>query len=167
MSNYITINLKKISTKGEFENITHHNERTKEYLSKEERTNIDSTKTYKNIVLTRNNYSSYEDFLEQKKELIKQGNLENGTKHRMIREDSGTQLNMTIQATKEALSEEQHIQFLRECNQELKKYFGNNEIIESHIHLDETTPHLHIAIAFFDQELRKFNQKKIERITKN
>lgn len=161
MCNFITISSKKIKNKEQFENISSEMNRTPEYMTTKQRTNIDPSKSHLNAKLLENKYKSYQEFLDTKKQEIKNENEKNGTKHRMIKSDSSTQYNFTVQASKEALTFKQHQEFLGECAYVLHEYFKENEIIECHIHNDETTPHLHFCLSFFNKKRKKFNQKEL------
>ena len=161
MANFITISSKKISNSEQFENISHEMNRRLEYMDAKERKNIDPSKSHLNKKLLENKYKSYQEFLDIKKQEIKRENETNGTKYRMITKDAASQYNFIIQASKEALTFKQHQEFLCECAYTLHEYFKDNEIIEAHIHNDETTPHLHFCLSFFNKKRKKFNQKEL------
>ena len=161
MANFITITSKKISNSEQFENISHEMNRKLEYMDAKERKNIDPSKSHLNKKLLENKYKSYQEFLDIKKQEIKRENETNGTKYRMITKDAASQYNFIIQASKEALTLKQHQEFLCECAYTLHEYFKDNEIIEAHIHNDETTPHLHFCLSFFNKKRKKFNQKEL------
>ncbi len=161
MASFITITSKKISNAEAFENISQEMNRTKTYMETKPRTNIDPSKSIQNEKLLENRYKSYEEFLDIKKQEIKQGNEKNITKYRMIKEGAATQYNFTIQSSREALTPKQHKEFLKECAFTLQEHFKDNEIIECHIHMDETTPHLHFCLSFFNKKRKKFNQKEL------
>ena len=161
MANFITISSKKISNSEQFENISHEMNRRLEYMDAKERKNIDPSKSHLNKKLLENKYKSYQEFLDIKKQEIKRENETNGTKYRMITKDAASQYNFIIQASKEALTFKQHQEFLCECAYTLHEYFKDNEIIEAHIHNDETTPHMHFCLSFFNKKRKKFNQKEL------
>ena len=91
MCKYITISSKKIKNKEQFENISCEMNRTPEYMTTKQRTNIDPSKSHLNAKLLENKYKSYQEFLDTKKQEIKNENEKNGTKHRMIKSDSSNQ----------------------------------------------------------------------------
>lgn len=145
----------KIKNKEAFNGIKKHNNR--EGKQKE---NINKDETHKNIILTKNNYN-WDSYLQEKKEQIAAANKANKTKNRMIRENSSFCINYTFQASKESLTQEQHINFLKDIDKQLREHFKNQEVLESIIHLDETTPHLHFSLSFFNVEKMKFIQKEL------
>lgn len=155
MAGKFSFNGLKIKNKEQFNNIKKHNNR--EGKQKE---NINKDETHKNIILTKNNYS-WDSYLQEKKTQIAAANKANKTKNRMIRENSSFCINYTFQSSKESLTEEEHINFLKEIDQQLREYFKGQEVLESIIHLDETTPHLHFSLSFFNVEKMKFTQKEL------
>ena len=63
MCNFITISSKKIKNKEQFENISHEMNRTPEYMTTKQRTNIDPSKSHLNAKLLEN---KYKDFISNK-----------------------------------------------------------------------------------------------------
>lgn len=154
---YITLSVSKYHTESAFLNLNLHDERK----NTQNRKNIDSTKTFLNSTLLHNPYASQQSFLKHKAQEIKEANTQNKTKHRMIREGSSTFFSLIVQATNQALSFEEHQAFLKECYECIKKHFKEQELLQVTVHNDETTPHLHFKIAFFNHEKKKFNQKDL------
>jgi len=146
------LSTQKIKTKEEYENIRKHNFRQ---IEKE---NINKDLSHKNIILYDNNLT-YEQLKEENQKEIQENNKKYKTKYRNIRKDAAIGQSLVVQATRESLKEEEHIQFLKEVNERLQDYFKDFKIIDSVIHLDETTPHLHFRFCYFDKNKHKYNQK--------
>jgi len=146
------LSTQKIKNNEEYGNIRKHNFRQ----TKKENININLT--HKNIVLYSNNLD-FEELKEENKKDIQEQNKAFKTKYRNIRNDAAIGQSLVIQCTKEHLNEQEHIQYLKDVDKHLKEYFKEFKIIDSVIHLDETTPHLHFRFCYFDKEKNKYNQK--------
>ncbi|MCK9546467.1 MAG: plasmid recombination protein [Sulfurospirillaceae bacterium] len=149
------LSTQKIKNQEEYGNIRKHNFRQ----TKKENININLT--HKNIVLYSNNLS-FKELKEENKKDIQEQNKVFKTKYRNIRDDAAIGQSLVIQATKEHLNEQEHIQYLKDVNEHLKEYFKEFKIIDSVIHLDETTPHLHFRFCYFDKNKNKYNQKNTQ-----
>lgn len=133
-----------------------HNKRKHKNLD-----NVDYSKTQKNITLLDFKYKNQNDFLETKKREIKEHNKLNNTKHRMIQKDKSFSQEFIFSHSHDAMPEFDSIQYCKMAHNFIKDRFPNNEILNSIIHLDETTPHIHINISYFDKTNCKFNQKQL------
>lgn len=132
-----------------------HNER--EYFSD----NVDKSKTHKNITLVKNQYKNDEHYLSIKKEQIASSNKINKTKNRMIQKDKSYSTEYIFTHSPGAMSEKESIEYLKLAFNFIKDRFPNNEILGAYIHLDETTPHIHIDMSYFDTKANKFNQREL------
>jgi hypothetical protein len=157
MHRYITLSIQKYKTESAFIHLNLHDSRK----NTTDRSNVDASKSHLNHTLIKNPYTSQAHFLKQKAHELRDANSKHGTKHRMIKEGASTFFSLVVQATNTALSYEEHQAFLNECFLCLKEHFKSQELLQATIHNDETTPHLHLKIAFFDNEKKKFNQKEL------
>ena len=60
-----------------------------------------------------------------------------------------------------ALDDLRAIEYLKAAYRFFRFHFDGLEVISAYIHRDETTPHLHIRIAYFDLDRYKFVQKEL------
>ncbi|MFA6195971.1 MAG: plasmid recombination protein [Sulfurimonas sp.] len=125
--------------------------------------NVQQGKSKNNIILHTPQYFSEKEFLKAKKEDIQNFNDSkiSSTKRRMVREDDNFYMQIVVSHSNSAMTETESIKYLKECETWLKNKFPNNEILYSEIHLDETTPHLHLGLSYFDKVNVKFNQKEL------
>jgi len=165
MSKFAIVRLEKVKNAESFNGRLSHNNRS--YFSK----NIDKTRTSKNIVLTESNYKNIDDFAEAKRTQIREHNLKNGTKHRMLRktidkktdkkEYKAMAQELVISTSHKALTDEESIEYLKRADIFLREHFENCEVIQSVIHMDEKTPHLHFFVSYFDEKNCKFSQEEL------
>lgn len=93
---------------------------------------------------------------------LRDANSKHATKHRMIKEGASTFFSSGHPSHQYSIKLEKSIKpFLNECFLCLKEHFKSQELLQATIHNDETTPHLHLKIAFFDNKKKKFNQKEL------
>lgn len=163
---YFTITQKKQKRGAAYANLAQEADRTDAYMARKERDNIDISRTQNNIDLTKFTYKTDEEFIDYTRQKIDEYNtinkLERNAKHRQLKKDSAHLYTYTIQATNEALSKEEHIRFLKEADNFLRKRFKDNTVLRSVIHLDETTPHLHFWNSTFNEKDCQFTQKKLQ-----
>ena len=168
MKNYATLRHTKVKTEEQHNALNVHNDRT--IQSK----NVDSSRSFKNMVLTPNPYKNYSDFVVVKRKQIREAN-----KHRKGKErKSRFPRELVNKKTKEkaipalsqefiishshlALTEQQSIEYLKKAHEFLKEWFKNCEILSSIAHFDERTPHLHFHISYFDQVQNRFVQQEL------
>jgi hypothetical protein len=160
-TNFFNIDFRKMSSQNAFQNITRHNLRTEQYVKKSPN-QID--KSNDDLLLASNPYRSKSHYRKIIKTKINEYN-EKGGKHRMIKENSAFAFTLIIQASYYPIQRDKHLEFLKSSFTFFKERFLHHEIIEAVIHLDEQTPHLHLTISYFDDELVKFNQKGIIELT--
>jgi len=168
---FAIIRQEKIRNADSFNSREAHNSR--EILT----SNVELKYSHKNITLIKNKYKNYDDFVEQKREEIRKSNKLNNTKHRFVRsvlnkktkekELSSMFQEFVFTHSKDALSEEDSIEYLKAANKFIKDRFHDCEIISSEIHLDETTPHIHIVSSYYNDIECRFMQKELskEKIT--
>lgn len=149
--------------------------------------NVDKSRTHKNIILTENLYKNYDHFIEVKQAEIDEANIpdkiwnkENPNKKIKLRrfprklKNKKTKKNelpalsqqIVITHSPGIMSESDSIIYLKCAYDFIQEWFSDNEVISSIIHLDETTPHLHIDIAFFDKNDKRFNQRILSKTGK-
>ncbi len=176
MSNFAIIRHIKIKGAEAFNGISAEADRT---ISGK---NVDKSRTSKNIVIQKSKYANFDDFVNTKKSEIalankatKQWNIENPsdkqklrrfprmTENRKTKEKELLSLNQQFVFTYSngALSEEQGVEMLKRSDQFIRNWFLKNEIISSNLHLDETTPHIHVDVAYYDKHEKRFNQKEL------
>jgi len=166
MKDFAIIRHEKIKGEDHFNGLAAHNRR--EYFSK----NIDRSRTDKNITLTPFAYKNFQDFVEAKRKMIREMNKRNGTKNRMLRklknkktgekEYPSMAQEFIFTYSPGALTEEQGIRYLKLADKFLREWFADFEVIASIIHLDETTPHLHFDLSYFDMVQGKFRQAELQ-----
>ena len=166
MGSFNIVSQQKVKSESAHNGLNAHNKR--EYFSD----NIDKSRTHKNITLSDNKYHGFKDFIESKRKMIREYNKANGTKNRMVRKVKNKKTKESeYQATSQELifthspgvmSEEQSIRYLKHADNFLRRWFQNLEVLSSIIHLDETTPHLHFNVTYFDESRAKFCQKNLQ-----
>jgi len=163
---YAIITQQKISNAKSFNGRISHNERR--FSS----SNINRKLTPNNITITKSKYNNFNHFINEKKRELKKSNAKNGTKNRFIRKMKNVQSGeMEYQSTCQEFvissspnfDKTKSVEYLKKADIFFKKRFKNCEIISSEIHLDETTPHLHIIISYFDINKKKWIQKELSK----
>lgn len=150
MKNYLVIGMNKITSGEAFKNALGHNRRDRNYESK----NVRKEDSHKNIVLENLEFRTKEQYLKHTREKLSSGK-------RQIKEDSAAAFEIVIDSSKDALTEEQNIQYLKDSHEYFKKRFRGQEILNSTIHMDEGKPHLHMVFSYFNEELGQWNQKNM------
>jgi hypothetical protein len=163
---FAIIRQQKIKGEEHFNGLAAHNKR--EYHSK----NIVKERSHKNITLSPFIYRNFKEFVASKKKMIFEGNKKNGTKNRMLRslknKKSGERelpsmaQEFIFTHSPKALSESESIAYLRLADKFLREWFDGLEVLGSVIHLDETTPHLHFEVTYFDLNKAKFCQSELQ-----
>jgi len=164
---YAIISQMKIKSKKAWNGITAHNSRT--VTSK----NINTKLTHKNITLIPNQYQNQDDFIEKKRTQIREHNKKHGTKNRMLRkvknkvsgekEYQSLMQELVFTHSPGEMTEEESVEFLKMALEFIKEFYPDCEIIYAELHLDETTPHLHIGVSYFNQNLCKFEQQAMQK----
>jgi len=165
---FATIRQEKVKGNESFNSRNSHNNR--KIITK----NIDTNLTHKNIIIQDIKYKNFDEFCEIKKSEIKNHNEKFGTKNRWLRktlnkkngnmELSSLSQEFVISSSPDFLSEKESIEYLKKADLFLRKWFPDCEVLQSVIHLDETTPHLHFHISYFDQNNKKFIQKTMSQV---
>jgi hypothetical protein len=163
---FAIIRQQKIKGEEHFNGLAAHNKR--EYHSK----NIVKERSHKNITLSPFIYRNFKEFVASKKKMIFEGNKKNGTKNRMLRslknkktgerELPSMAQEFIFTHSPKALSETKSIEYLRLADKFLREWFDGLEVLGSVIHLDETTPHLHFEVTYFDLGRAKFCQSELQ-----
>jgi len=158
---------KKIKNENSWNGYKAHNER------KTSPKNVDKSRSHLNMVLKPNSYKNLEHFIEKKREYIRKKNKENGTKNRCVRKKKNKKTNVfeypsvaqefVFTYSNGALTDAQGIEYLKLAERFMTEWYGSQiELLQSVIHLDEKTPHIHIDFAYFDLEQGKFCQKELQ-----
>ena len=160
------IRQQKIKGEEHFNGLAAHNKR--EYHSQ----NIVKERSHKNVTLSPFIYKNFQEFVASKKKLIFEGNKKNGTKNRMLRslknkktgekELPSMAQEFIFTHSPKALTESESIEFLKLADKFLREWFDGLEVLGSVIHLDETTPHLHFDVTYFDLNRAKFCQSELQ-----
>ncbi len=152
--------------------------------------NVDKKQSHKNIILTKCPYVNYDDFTAQKKEEIKLKNDEKKIWNNQRKENEENKKyrrfprKIENKKTKEkslpalsqqftftyspgAMNEEEGVRYLKIAHKFITEWFIDNEVLQSMIHLDETSPHLHVDIAYYNQKECYFNQKELSSFSGN
>lgn len=149
---YLVARMKKLKS-GNLTGISRHNERLNERNSNKD---IDSEKSHLNYNLVQNNS---EDLLKDTQNFID----ENKSTSRAIRKDS-VMINEWIISSDteffENLSENESREYFKTAVEYFETRFGVENVRYAHVHLDETTPHMHLGIVPFDKE-NKLSAKRV------
>jgi len=162
---FATIRLEKVVGSESFDSRSSHNNR------KIITANINKKFIHKNIHIQDIKYKNFDDFVETKRTQIKNHNEKFKTKNRMIRkvlnkktgkkDYKGMSQEFVISSSPDFLSEKENIEYLKKADEFLRNHFPECEVLQSVIHLDEKTPHLHFHISYFDKYQNKFIQDKL------
>lgn len=147
---YLVMDFKKIKTKTQFLNYMGHNTRERDYNSK----NVKKELSHLNIVIEDSKIRTQEQLREITKTKMKKGS-------RQIKEDAAHAFFIVIDSSKNALSNEKNIEYLKDAHKWLKERFKGQLCLNSTIHCDEGKPHLHIGFSYFNEEKGKWNQKEM------
>jgi hypothetical protein len=174
MSNYFVIGFRKIKTVEEYKNrITGHNHRNRNYPN---RGNIDTTKSENNIILQELKYKSASELIDTANQTIRQENVKIKERNegiedkkkleklrRGLKKGSAFAYEILIDCSKiEGWENKDYIKYLQEANEWLQNKFKGQEVLSSIIHLDEGKPHLHITFSYFNNILKKWNQRGLK-----
>ena len=123
--------------KGSTGGLQRHNER--EPGQRHSNKNIKGYKTKDNIFLIPKDDRTYRERIDDR---LKEGY----TGKKAIRKDAVDMVEVTFQLGGDItrLSEEKQVEAIKEAFEELKEMYGEENIISAVIHVDETTPHLHM-----------------------
>lgn len=123
--------------KGSTGGLQRHNER--EPGQRHSNKNIKGYKTKDNIFLIPKDDRTYRERIDDR---LKEGY----TGKKAIRKDAVDMVEVTFQLGGDItrLSEEKQVEVIKEAFEELKEMYGEENIISAVIHVDETTPHLHM-----------------------
>lgn len=130
-----------------------HNERVPGQKHSNE--NIDDSRTDRNIILVSNNQKLNKrvaDKIDKKRA--------NGLKG--VRKDAVRMVEGTVQLSGQILerSEAEQIEVLKDSFEWFEETFGKDNIVSAVIHLDESTPHLHVDFVPFTKE-NKLSAKQV------
>lgn len=166
MSSYAIIRQIKVKSEAQFNGAQKENNR--EYFAP----NVDKYRSYLNQTLVKNPYKNYMDFVEKKRVQIRLANKKNGTRNRMLRQvntkDSKREYKSMMQEfvfsySPGALSQKGGVEYCQLALEFIQEWYQNIEIISATIHLDETTPHIHIWSTYFDQNQCRFIQNSLQK----
>jgi hypothetical protein len=165
---FAIISHKKMKDSGAWNGYKAHNERATSPQ------NVDKSRSHLNITLKPNSFKNFDEYIEKKREYIREKNKENGTKNRCVRKTKNKKTKkfeypsvaheFVFSYSHGALTDAQGVEYLKLADKFLEEWFGKDiEKLQSTIHLDEKTPHIHIDYAYFDLEQGKFCQKDLQR----
>ncbi len=174
MNNYFVIGFRKIKTAEEHKNkIAGHNHRNRNYKN---RPNIDTTKSKNNIILSPLKYKSASVLIDTANQIIKEENVKTKKKNegiedekqkeklkRGLKKGSAFAYEILIDCSKiEGWENKDYINYLQEANDWLQNKFEGQEVLSSVVHMDEGKPHLHITFSYFNNILKKWNQRGLK-----
>jgi hypothetical protein len=154
MKKYFVIDIQKVKSADEFNKIVlgHNLRRRRTSRNK----NIDFSKSSKNIVLSDFTEKSISTYLEKKNGEAR------ASGGRALRKNSAFAFNVVVDCSPdESWTEQDYIRYLKDAYAFFKERFSNNDILAASIHMDETKPHLHLTISYFDNVEKKWSQKKM------
>lgn len=136
---FAVLHMQKFKASG-VKGIQFHNQR-----ERESRTNpdIDKTRTHLNYDLSNQNPINYN---EKVKRIIS----ENVVTDRAIRKDAVVMCNFILTSDKKffnGLSDSEQTKFFQKSYEFFKNRYGENRIVASIVHLDESTPHMHLSLV--------------------
>lgn len=150
--------------------------------------NVHKNLSHKNIFIQKSVYKNYDEFVQVKKDELTKVRKEVNAWNRLHpdnkkivprfpskktnkktkkKEDPALSQQFIFIYSYGALSEEDGIKYLYLADKFIREWFPDNEIISSIIHLDEKVPHIHIDVAYWDINKKKFNQKELSAYSKN
>jgi len=152
---YFVIGLRKIRTKEEYKNkILGHNHRNRKYV-KNPHSNIDWSRTHRNIVLQDLKYKSAN-------ELIESGNSKRAKGRRKLKAGSAFAFEIIVDCSPDPTwKENDYINYLKDAYEFFKERFQGQELVSAVIHMDESKPHLHLTFSYFNEELGRWNQRNL------
>lgn len=166
MSDFAIIRHKKIKNSEAFNGMKAHNERTI-FAS-----NVATELSCNNVVLVKNPYSCFDDFVEKKRKYIYDKNVKNDTKHRMIRKvlnkvNKKREYKAMVQEfifthSPNVMSAQDSVDYCKLALDFIREYYPELEVISAIIHMDESTPHIHIQVAYFDMNVGRFCQSDLQ-----
>jgi hypothetical protein len=174
MSNYFVIGFRKVKTIEEYKNkIVGHNHRNRNYPNRQ---NIDTSRSKNNIILSPLKYKSASELIDTANQIIKEENVKTKKRNegitdkkkleklrRGLKKGSSFAFEILIDCSKiEGWENKDYIKYLQEANEWLQNKFKGQEVLSSVIHLDEGKPHLHITFSYFNNILKKWNQRGLK-----
>lgn len=157
MSKYFVYDFKQVKNKSSFDKTQSHVLRTGWIGS-----NVNKERSNNNIVLNSSG-RNFDELMQYAQGKIKTHNStakEKGEKkHRNLKKGSSVACNIVVTHSHEALSKEESIKYLKEVSEALCKRFEGLTNEYSVIHLDETTPHLHLRFSYFSESNSKWSQR--------
>lgn len=137
------------ATRLQVQGLLRHDTRTNENYSND---SIDSTRTSSNYNLLGNPFENYDNRMSEL--------------YVLNRKDVNTLVEIVITKPKD-VSEEEQKAFFEGCLENVKGYFGDKNVISAAVHLDETTPHIHLkAIPVYFNEKKQREQVSFDKVVK-
>lgn len=159
---YAVVHMQKFKS-HDLKGIQFHNQRERESKSNPD---IDKSKSYLNYDLHNQESINYNKKVQ---EIIENKVITN----RKIRKDAVRMCNFIITSDKsffESLSPEEQDQFFKRSYDFFKKRYGEDKVVSAMVHLDEVTPHMHLALVpVIENKLsakRLFDRKELLAIQK-
>lgn len=141
--------------------------------------NVDESRSHLNITLTPLSFENHDHFYKTRQEQIRIANrhrLANESKSRMPQrkrdkktgdlKHSAMMQEFVFTHSNGALTLEESIRYCRLAHEFIKKWFDQCNVISSIIHLDETTPHIHIWTDYYDKFDNRFFQSDLQDMEK-
>lgn len=138
--NYCSLRMSKYTTFPQINGLQQHNDR--EIFTP----NIDASKTIDNVALV----SPAGRYTERWREIFEYEEVMRNQKIR-TRKDSVRVLEFVTSFSRGALDDSEILRWAEANVEWMKKTFGENHIIASTLHMDETTPHIHTEIIPIDE----------------
>lgn len=162
MKSYAVVHMQKFKN-HDLKGIQFHNQRERESKSNPD---IDKDKIHLNYDL--HNHEKI-DYNKKVQEIIEKNVITN----RKIRKDAVRMCNFIITSDKgffKKLSQEEQDQFFKKSYEFFKERYGEGKIVSAMVHLDESTPHMHLALVpVIENKLsakRLFDRKELLTIQK-
>lgn len=153
---HVVCRAEKISSGGGFSGRSQHNNRTFNSA------NINPSLTPQNITLCECNIKNLDSYLSAKTAQIKQANKTRKVNSRSLKVGKAFATEFVISHSNNAMSKNESIEYLKKSYEFIKNRYPDQEILQGEIHLDETTPHIHIIMSFYNTKEQKWNQRNLD-----
>jgi len=150
---YFVLDLKKVKTKDEFNKVVLGHNLRRRHTSQNQ--NINFAKSKNNIVL-KDFDGTIDNYIEKCNQAARKAS------GRALKKNSSFAFNIVIDCSQmENWPEKKYIQYLKDSYEFIKKHFSGQDILAASIHVDETKPHLHVTISYFNQDIGRWNQRNL------
>jgi len=150
---YFVFDLKKVKTKDEFNKVVLGHNLRRRHTSQNQ--NIDFSKSSKNLIL-KDFDGTITDYIEKCNQAARKAG------GRALKKNSSFAFNLVIDCSQmDGWPEKKYIKYLEDAYKWIQEHFSGQDILAASIHVDETKPHLHVTISYFNSEIGRWNQRNL------